>query len=73
QQETECTRELARTDDCASVINSNACYNQFRFRDAQTLTCIEGKDNADRAQKACKCCSCVGKVLCDFLKQNRYC
>ncbi|KAK3356540.1 hypothetical protein B0T25DRAFT_497152 [Lasiosphaeria hispida] len=83
QQETECTRELARTDDCADVINPNACYNQFRFRDAQTLTCIDGKDTADRARKAhcppipyylaCKCCTCVGAALCSFLNQNRYC
>ncbi|KAF2188430.1 hypothetical protein K469DRAFT_769159 [Zopfia rhizophila CBS 207.26] len=52
QQVPECTRELARTDDCADVINANACYNQNRFRNAQTLQCIDGKDNADRSKKA---------------------
>jgi len=52
QQATECTRELARTDDCADVINANACYNQNRFRNTQTLQCIDGKDNTDRARKA---------------------
>ena len=41
----ECTMELARTDDCAAVINANACYNKFRWN-AQTLTCIDGTDNA---------------------------
>ncbi|KXX74305.1 hypothetical protein MMYC01_208564 [Madurella mycetomatis] len=32
----ECTKELIRTDDCADVINPNACYNQFRWS-ARTL------------------------------------
>ncbi|KAF2462721.1 uncharacterized protein BDR25DRAFT_247842 [Lindgomyces ingoldianus] len=52
QNAAECTRELARTDDCAAVIDANACYNQNRFNNAQTLQCIDGKDNADRAKKA---------------------
>ncbi|KAF2262421.1 hypothetical protein CC78DRAFT_467910 [Lojkania enalia] len=69
----ECTMELARTDDCAAVINANACYNQFRFRNSQTLQCVDGTDNADRARKACKCCSCVGKVMCDWTKQQNLC
>jgi membrane protein required for beta-lactamase induction len=47
----ECTRDLAATDDCADVINANACYNQFRFKNAQTLTCIHGKDNNDKIRK----------------------
>ena len=47
----ECTSELASTDDCAAVINPAACYNMFQFRDAQTLGCIEGVDDADRARK----------------------
>ncbi|KAK3361449.1 hypothetical protein B0T24DRAFT_501069, partial [Lasiosphaeria ovina] len=47
----ECTRQLARTDDCLAVIDSNACYNQYRFTDARTLTCIDGKDTADKARK----------------------
>ncbi|OAA65761.1 hypothetical protein SPI_02548 [Niveomyces insectorum RCEF 264] len=51
-----CPAELASTDDCADVINPNACYNEYGFRGAQTLACIEGKDNADRARKA-SCCS----------------
>ncbi|OTA93874.1 hypothetical protein M434DRAFT_395249 [Hypoxylon sp. CO27-5] len=51
QQFPECTRELAETDDCADVINANACYNQFRFRDNQTLSCIGGTDNNARAKK----------------------
>jgi hypothetical protein len=46
----ECTREVARTDDCAAVINANACYNKFRWN-AQTLTCIDGTDNAAKAKK----------------------
>jgi hypothetical protein len=41
----ECTMEAARSDDCAAVINANACYNKFRWN-AQTLTCIDGTDNA---------------------------
>ena len=51
QQFPECTRELAETDECADVINANACYNQFRFRDRQTLTCIGGTDDNDRIRK----------------------
>lgn len=46
-----CTREMARTDGCAAVINPNACYNQFRFRNAQTLQCIEGADDNEKAQR----------------------
>ena len=44
----ECTAELARTDDCAGVINANACYNKMGFRNAQTLQCIEGKNDAEK-------------------------
>ncbi|RYO89715.1 hypothetical protein DL766_001444 [Monosporascus sp. MC13-8B] len=51
QQFPACTSEHAATDDCADVINANACYNQFRFRDNQTLSCIHGTDNEDRARK----------------------
>lgn len=47
----ECTAEVARTDDCAAVINANACYNKFRFRDAQTLTCIDGTDTAKKQKQ----------------------
>lgn len=47
----ECTSELASTDDCADVINPAACYNMFQFRNAQTLGCIDGVDDADRARK----------------------
>ncbi|KAI8964831.1 hypothetical protein F5Y11DRAFT_314538 [Daldinia sp. FL1419] len=68
----ECSRELAATDDCADVINANACYNQFRFRDNQTLSCIGGATNDERAQKACKCCGCVGRQMCDWVKQSRF-
>lgn len=46
----ECTMELARTDDCAAVINANACYNKFRWN-AQTLTCIDGTDNVAKQKK----------------------
>jgi hypothetical protein len=46
----ECTIDLARSDDCAAVINANACYNKFRWN-AQTLTCIDGTDNAVKAKK----------------------
>lgn len=51
QENVECTSELASTDDCAAVINPAACYNMFGFRNAQTLSCIEGVDDADRARK----------------------
>ena len=51
QQFPECTRELAETDECADVINANACYNQFRFTDRRTLTCIGGTDDNDRIRK----------------------
>lgn len=43
----ECTAELVRTDECTSVIDANACYNKFRWN-AQTLTCIDGKDTATK-------------------------
>ncbi|KAH6853267.1 hypothetical protein B0I37DRAFT_409456 [Chaetomium sp. MPI-CAGE-AT-0009] len=68
----ECTRELLRTDDCAAVVNPNACYNQFRWN-ARTLGCIEGENDTQRKQRACKCCSCVGTVMCNWVTQNRYC
>ncbi|KAI1397431.1 hypothetical protein F4819DRAFT_472067 [Hypoxylon fuscum] len=68
----ECSRELAATDECADVINANACYNQFRFTNNQTLSCIGGTDNNDRAKKACKCCSCVGQVMCNWVTQMRF-
>ncbi|KAK3368758.1 hypothetical protein B0H63DRAFT_565392 [Podospora didyma] len=68
----ECTRELLRTDDCAEVVNPNACYNQYRFN-ARTLTCIEGKDDADRKRKFCKCCSCVGTQMCNWVTQSKFC
>ena len=51
----ECTAEAARSDDCAAVINANACYNKFRWN-AQTLTCIDGTDNKEKQKK-------VGNVL----------
>lgn len=47
----ECTAELVRTDDCAGVIDANACYNKFGFRNAQTLQCIEGKDDAEKKKR----------------------
>ncbi|KAI2463605.1 hypothetical protein F4781DRAFT_416066 [Annulohypoxylon bovei var. microspora] len=72
QQVPECSRELAETDDCADVINANACYNQFRFRDNQTLSCIGGTDNNERAKKACKCCGCVGQVMCDWVTKQQF-
>jgi hypothetical protein len=46
----ECTADLVRTDDCAGVIDANACYNKFRWN-AQTLTCIEGKDDAEKKRR----------------------
>ncbi|KAI4860858.1 hypothetical protein F4820DRAFT_465328 [Hypoxylon rubiginosum] len=68
----ECTRELAATDECAAVIDANACYNQFRFTNNQTLSCIDGTSNDDRAKKACMCCSCVGQVMCNWVTQSRF-
>ena len=47
----ECTAAVARTDECAAVINANACYNKFGFRNAQTLTCIDGTSDADKKKK----------------------
>ncbi|KAF2845529.1 hypothetical protein T440DRAFT_407701 [Plenodomus tracheiphilus IPT5] len=47
----ECTAEVARSDDCAAVINANACYNKFRFQNAQTLTCIDGSDDAKKKKQ----------------------
>lgn len=49
----ECTRQLAATNDCADVINPNACYNQYKFSGTRTLSCIEGKNDTDRARKVC--------------------
>lgn len=45
-----CTQEMIASDDCTAVIDANACYNEFRWN-AQTLQCIDGKDNADRQRK----------------------
>ena len=47
-----CPPELVTTEDCAAVINPNACYNQFRWN-TRTLGCIEGTDDRDRARKVC--------------------
>ncbi|KAI0182700.1 hypothetical protein EV127DRAFT_378303 [Xylaria flabelliformis] len=66
-----CTQEMIASDDCAAVIDANACYNKFRWN-AQTLTCIDGVDNADRQRKACLCCSCVGTVMCNWVKSQRF-
>ncbi|KAF2821510.1 hypothetical protein CC86DRAFT_247715, partial [Ophiobolus disseminans] len=68
----ECTKEVARTDDCAAVINANACYNKFRWN-AQTLTCIDGTDNATKQKMVCKCCSCVAKAMCDWATKSKFC
>jgi hypothetical protein len=46
----ECTAEAAQSDDCAAVINANACYNKFRWN-AQTLRCIDGTDDKVKQQK----------------------
>ena len=47
-----CNRTLADSEDCADVINPNACYNEYGFRTGtQTLRCVDGKDDADRARK----------------------
>ncbi|KAK4213378.1 hypothetical protein QBC37DRAFT_463890 [Rhypophila decipiens] len=69
----ECTRQLAATNDCADVINPNACYNQFKFSGTRTLSCIEGKSDADRARKACRCCKCVGTAMCNWVTTQKYC
>ena len=47
----ECTAAVAKTDECADVINANACYNKDRFRGTGTLNCIDGKDNKEKAAK----------------------
>ncbi len=47
-----CTREMSSSDDCADVIDPNACYNEYRFNSMRTLSCIAGKDDTDRARKA---------------------
>lgn len=64
QQVPECSRELAATDDCADVINANACYNQFRFRDNQTLSCIGGTNNDERAKKVRRARKPNFRVVC---------
>jgi hypothetical protein len=46
-----CTQEMIASDDCAAVIDANACYNEYRWN-TQTLQCIDGKDNTDRQRKA---------------------
>lgn len=46
-----CPADLASSPDCADVINPNACYNEFGFRGANTLNCIEGTSKADKARK----------------------
>ncbi|KAF2028171.1 hypothetical protein EK21DRAFT_70354 [Setomelanomma holmii] len=68
----ECTKELVRTDDCAAVIDANACYNKFRWN-AQTLMCIDGTDDTEKQRKVCKCCSCVGEVMCDWATKQKFC
>ncbi|KAA8617667.1 hypothetical protein PtrSN002B_011228 [Pyrenophora tritici-repentis] len=68
----ECTAEVARTDDCAAVINANACYNKFRWN-SQTLMCIDGDNNAVKQRQVCACCSCVGKVMCDWATKQKFC
>ncbi|KAL2104627.1 hypothetical protein VUR80DRAFT_10073 [Thermomyces stellatus] len=73
QANVECTKEMVETDDCAAVINPAACYNMFQFRGRETLSCIEGTDDADRARKACACCSCVGERMCTWAAQNNIC
>jgi hypothetical protein len=45
-----CTNDLATSDDCTDVLNPIACYNQYRWN-TRTLSCIEGKDDADRKRK----------------------
>ncbi len=47
----ECTAAMVASDDCAAVIDANACYNEFRFSGTQTLACIAGKDEKDRGRK----------------------
>ncbi|KAH8900643.1 hypothetical protein GQ53DRAFT_835596 [Thozetella sp. PMI_491] len=69
----ECTKEMVASDDCADVIDANACYNKFRFSGTQTLTCIGGTDNKDKARKACKCCGCVGAQMCKWVQQQKLC
>jgi hypothetical protein len=46
-----CTQDMIASDDCAAVIDANACYNEYRWN-TQTLQCIDGKDNTDRQRKA---------------------
>ncbi|CAI6332945.1 unnamed protein product [Periconia digitata] len=47
----ECTRELAQTDACLAVINANACYNQFKFNNAQALQCVDAANDTERKKK----------------------
>ncbi|KAH7110093.1 hypothetical protein B0J11DRAFT_448509 [Dendryphion nanum] len=69
----ECTQAVARTNECADVINANACYNQDRFGSARTLQCVDGKDNKERSAKVCKCCTCVGTVMCNWATKQKLC
>lgn len=50
QQAAVCDNDLATSDDCTDVLNPIACYNQYRWN-TRTLSCIEGKDDADRKRK----------------------
>ncbi len=47
----DCTADMVASDDCAAVIDANACYNEFRFSGTQTLSCIAGKDDKERKRR----------------------
>ncbi|KAF1829551.1 hypothetical protein BDW02DRAFT_560894 [Decorospora gaudefroyi] len=68
----ECTYALAHTDNCAAVINANACYNKFRWS-SRTWTCIDGENGVEKQRKVCECCRCVGKVMCDWVSAQNVC
>lgn len=60
--------EAARSDDCAAVINANACYNKFRWN-AQTLTCIDGNDTKVKQQKVSPESSQRDATVADMLRR----
>ncbi|EUC27191.1 hypothetical protein COCCADRAFT_63030, partial [Bipolaris zeicola 26-R-13] len=48
-----CTMETANSHDCAAVIDTNACYNKFRWNE-QILRYIDGADDTKKAKMACE-------------------
>ncbi|XP_014550226.1 hypothetical protein COCVIDRAFT_70585, partial [Bipolaris victoriae FI3] len=63
-----CTMETANSHDCAAVIDTNACYNKFRWNE-QILRYIDGAITT----QVCECCTCVGRVMWFWGTQQKLC